>query len=339
MEDAKRMKLNTESTLYPVLSEELIGDIPLTSVYVATILNPKNISNLNSILPIPELVHLKRVKEKDILLFPTNGINEEELHVMLKEKRFEISQLENNFKTVMVAGIPPKIRRQYDAVHKIWPCNFHSNKYLEKLSTNTLFSELEMSRHEDFMRVAIDVAKYAKENYFTKSKIGVVVVDPKINSIVAVGYSNTTEGPCRHAAMVAIDNVAKTQNGGTWGVDDIPREHTELNENGFPQDVLNYSRESHGMIRFGATWFKGKSELKEPPEGPYLCTDYYIYLTHEPCVMCAMGLVHSRAKRIFFGVKSSNGGLKTLCKIHTVKNLNHHYEVFGGLMECLCKNL
>lgn len=62
--------------------------------------------------------------------------------------------------------------------------------------------------------------------------------------------------------------------------------------------------------------------------GPYLCTGYDVYLTDEPCSMCAMALVHSRARRIFFHKSNAKGAVKTLTKLHTIKALNHHYEVF-----------
>ena len=112
-----------------------------------------------------------------------------------------------------------------------------------------------------------------------------------------------------------------------------------LNLCGFPPNMLETLQEKFKHMSFGATWFKGKSELKDPSDGPYLCTAYYVYTTHEPCVMCAMALTHSRVTRVFYGLKSSNGALGTLCKVHTVKDLNHHYEVFAGLLEDMCRTL
>lgn len=347
MENPKRMKLDHQhenaTIIYPVLADDLLEETPLIEVYVGTILNQKDISKviieLNSIMPIPELMHLKRIKGKDILLIPAGNIEKNQIFSQLQSKNFDITKLENTIKTAMVARIPPKIRRQYDKVHNDWPCNFHSNKYLEKLSTNTLFLSKELQDFEGYMRVAIDVAKYARKHYFDEPQIGAIVVDSKIKSIVAAGYRQTNDGPCRHAAMVAVDNVAKTQNGGAWNTNEIMNEEGELNTNGFRKDLLNFLREKHSTLRFGGSWFKEKSDVVEPSDGPYLCTGYYVFLTHEPCAMCAMGLIHSRAKRVFFGARTSNGALTTLCKIHTVKDLNHHYEVFGGLLEKQCLEL
>lgn len=338
MNSSKKRKLDTiknkskkekpDAEMYPVLSEDLTESTPLVDVFVDTIKDPKTISrviiDLNATMPVPELTHLKRIKGKDVLLFPaSNDISMESVHEKLMNAKFDVSLLENRVRVTQVAKIPPKTKKQHEVVNKLWPCNFHANKSLEKLCNNALFSPVELAQHVNYMRVAVYVAQQSKADVDSSRCAGVAIVDPKIDAVVAVGHDQTNDNPCKHAVMVAIDNVAKTQNGGAW---ELGGSFDEALRNRFPEIKFLSSSSSMDVI-------------KDDGDGPYLCTGYYVYATHEPCVMCAMALVHSRAKRVFFGAKSKNGALGSLCKIHTVRNLNHHYEVFGGLLEKDCEQL
>ncbi|XP_050306404.1 probable inactive tRNA-specific adenosine deaminase-like protein 3 [Anthonomus grandis grandis] len=348
MSEPKKMKLEEpqKALLYPVLPDELTEDTPLVSVYVDTIKEPKMTSkvvlSLNSLLPVPELTHLKRINKREVLLFPVSKEIAEnclEVHNYLERKGFDTNLVANKIRTVLVAKIPPKTKKQHCKVHALWPCNFHPDKYLEKLSTNTLFNDRELDEHITYMRIAIEVAKKANSVGLSQTQQGVIVIDPKIKSVVAIGYSESTHNPCKHAAMVAIDNVSKTQNGGAWNDYTLDTSSSDLNLNGFHPKLLSHLQKLFSKTHFGATVFRPKDQLTDPGDGPYLCTSYHVYSTFEVCVMCAMALVHSRVKRVFYGASSDNGGLGTLCKIHTVRDLNHHYEVFGGLCESECEEL
>ncbi|XP_057960381.1 tRNA-specific adenosine deaminase TAD3 [Malania oleifera] len=62
---------------------------------------------------------------------------------------------------------------------------------------------------------------------------------------------------------------------------------------------------------------------------PYLCTGYDIYLVWEPCIMCAMALVHQRIRRVFYAFENPNtGALGSVHRLQGEKSLNHHYAVF-----------
>ena len=66
----------------------------------------------------------------------------------------------------------------------------------------------------------------------------------------------------------------------------------------------------------------------------YLCTGYDLYLTHEPCTMCAMALVHSRIGRVFYAQPcAESGALGSRYSVHEIASLNHHFRVYRAAAE------
>lgn len=142
---------------------------------------------------------------------------------------------------------------------------------------------------------------------------------------------------------VSVSNpfqVARSQNGGAWSELDIESvksdDEDQYNQNGIDRNIKNLI-ETKFTVGFGAQKPLSTSVLQTndltaadnlSKYGPYLCTGYDVYMTDEPCIMCAMALVHSRVRRIFFHRPNVIGALKTLTKLHTIKALNHHYEVY-----------
>lgn len=60
--------------------------------------------------------------------------------------------------------------------------------------------------------------------------------------------------------------------------------------------------------------------------------DCTLYVTLEPCPMCAGALVHARLKRLVFGAYDEKAGaVDTLYRIGQDERLNHQIEVIGGL--------
>ena len=62
-----------------------------------------------------------------------------------------------------------------------------------------------------------------------------------------------------------------------------------------------------------------------------------LYVTLEPCSMCAGAIVLSRIPRLVFGASDPKGGAcGTLFNIVQDQRLNHRVEVVGGILEKKC---
>ncbi len=65
-----------------------------------------------------------------------------------------------------------------------------------------------------------------------------------------------------------------------------------------------------------------------------------LYVTLEPCVMCAGALVQARVDQVVYGAHDpKGGGLKSLYQIGTDPRLNHRFELIGGVMEQECSQV
>ena len=65
-----------------------------------------------------------------------------------------------------------------------------------------------------------------------------------------------------------------------------------------------------------------------------------IYVTIEPCPMCAGALLATRIKRIVYGAKDPKGGaIESSFKLFEQPNLNHHPEITGGVLEEECSKI
>ncbi|MER2259803.1 MAG: tRNA adenosine(34) deaminase TadA [Priestia megaterium] len=68
--------------------------------------------------------------------------------------------------------------------------------------------------------------------------------------------------------------------------------------------------------------------------------DATLYVTLEPCPMCAGAIVLSRVKRVVFGAYDPKGGCAgTLLNLLEFEKFNHQAEVVGGMLEKECGSL
>lgn len=65
-----------------------------------------------------------------------------------------------------------------------------------------------------------------------------------------------------------------------------------------------------------------------------------LYVTMEPCTMCAGALVLTKCKNLVFGTLDSKAGAcQSLYRITQDERLNHHLNVMGGVMAEECRAL
>ena len=74
--------------------------------------------------------------------------------------------------------------------------------------------------------------------------------------------------------------------------------------------------------------------------GDYRLNDSTLYVTLEPCIMCASALVHARVSRVVFGAWDPKaGGAGSIADIFAIPALNHRVDVFGGVLAEECGEL
>jgi tRNA(adenine34) deaminase len=74
--------------------------------------------------------------------------------------------------------------------------------------------------------------------------------------------------------------------------------------------------------------------------GNYRLQDATLYVTLEPCVMCAGALVAARIRRLVFGARDLRfGGVRSKFRIADSELLNHQVEIVEGVLAADCVEL
>ena len=71
--------------------------------------------------------------------------------------------------------------------------------------------------------------------------------------------------------------------------------------------------------------------------GNYRLTGCELYVTLEPCVMCAGAIMHARIARLVFGAADpKTGACGSIVNLFAEASLNHHATVVPGVMAVEC---
>ncbi|MFT5396551.1 MAG: tRNA(adenine34) deaminase [Gammaproteobacteria bacterium] len=74
--------------------------------------------------------------------------------------------------------------------------------------------------------------------------------------------------------------------------------------------------------------------------GNYRLPDATMYVTLEPCAMCAGAIIHARLSKIIFAVADpKTGACGSIFNLLQAEELNHKVEIDKGIMEDECRSL
>ncbi|KAM6968141.1 putative inactive tRNA-specific adenosine deaminase-like protein 3 [Aplochiton taeniatus] len=333
---------------YPILSEKQSQSTELVGAFAAPIMDKKETSRLVKELallyPLPGLQHIKRVracKEKgsphslEVIVCLANDVldidsrKDVSLHTLFPSDSTKCNVLGEPF-LVEIPACPPLTRPQFEEASQHWPTTFHEDKQVTVALKGELFNPLQKAQMQEHMMAALAVARAGHREGM--KAVGAVIVDPKDDRVVAVGHDcSRGENPLHHAVMVCIDLVAHGQGGGAYCFDKYAACQFKA--------TSSSPTEKAGVLGTPGVSQNDVLPVAEDCGQPYICTGYDLYVTREPCVMCAMALVHSRIGRVFYGTASADGAFGTKYKIHAEKNLNHRFEVFQGVLGQQCADL
>lgn len=74
--------------------------------------------------------------------------------------------------------------------------------------------------------------------------------------------------------------------------------------------------------------------------GNYRLPECDLYVTLEPCAMCAGAMIHARIRRVVFGAHDpKTGAAGSVVDLFAERKLNHHATVTGGVLDAECAGL
>ncbi|PPE66429.1 tRNA adenosine(34) deaminase TadA [Caldimonas caldifontis] len=132
-----------------------------------------------------------------------------------------------------------------------------------------------------------------------------------------------------HAMRIALDQAHNA-----WLVGEVPVGAVVMREGkviatGYNRPITEHDPTAHAEI----VALRHAAQLL----GNYRLPECELYVTLEPCAMCAMALMHARFKRVVFGATDpKTGAAGSVIDLFAQAQLNHHTEVVGGVLAEAC---
>lgn len=330
--------------LEAILEEELYTNPPLRPVVVAKLVGTKqDITRVfrltREIASVADLKHLRRIRDvaegqmeciicsldvdskTDRLAHDADTLTEaHEALLGQLEARFANDNILKDFRVALVPSEAPRTDHQLRACQKLWPCKYAKSNYLIRCIEG---SALEQAERLVVKIIANSLLRHINAEGCSSTSGAVIFRYARVYGVGLSCLAVTQANPTKHSAMLAIDSVARNAGSGCWLC------------HGEEEDTLGDSIQQQLGPRPELAGHKMEADFL-----PYLCTNYDVLLTEEPCMMCAMGLVQSRIRRLFY-LDLKSEGASSRCRpvcypdgaierflVHRDKSLNHRFEAW-----------
>ena len=213
------------------------------------------------------------------------------------ELRSKLESLEIPFEDILVVNVPirrPITKKQYETWNAIWPLVFHESMD-EKYRNNCNLYTNPVRRLKLKQLTEHSVLFSAFQPHFLNDTLSLLIIE------AAEAIPDTLDELIIYESTE--NKIICNEPGHSY-----PFDHFVLGSLNGPQK--NKRRIRNGKI-------------------PYLLSGCIAILSHEPCVMCAMTLLHSRIDAVVYLERNSvSGALGSNCYLHSIDSLNHHFPVY-----------
>lgn len=128
-----------------------------------------------------------------------------------------------------------------------------------------------------------------------------------------------------HAMRIALDQAHNAWLAGEVPVGAVIMRQGQVIATGYNRPITTHDPTAHAEI----VALRHASQLLEN----YRLPDCELYVTLEPCAMCAMALMHARFKRVVFAAHDPKTGVAgSVIDLFGHAQLNHHTQIVGGVL-------